>query len=202
MQSVKNSLQLIDPSSEVSTQEKTFLIRGTDEIPIYPEKNTKYSLSFRYLSRHDNQIDEPVKLLIKNNGDSVELGPCRVLSDAGLNGVRGRLVFMNDVYDFECLLGKNKILKLQTPFSDLHSVLDRKDAIRPSFKAYTADLTFDLNVYKKLFDDMDTQYCSEPEVIRDIVQKAIIDTEGQKFIQFLNEKLRELDQIVSDFTLK
>jgi extracellular factor (EF) 3-hydroxypalmitic acid methyl ester biosynthesis protein len=81
-------------------------------------------------------------------------------------------------------------------------LLAHKDAIRSSFKEYTADLTYDLSVYKKLFDEMDTQYRKEPAEIRESVQKAIIETEGQKFNQFLNFKLLELEQIVADFTVK
>ena len=160
MERAKNNLQLFDPSSEVGNQEKTFLIHGTDKIPIYAENTSKNSLSFRYLGqRRHNQPDEPARLLIKDNGDSVALGPCRILSDSNLDESGGRLVFMHDLYDFERLLGKNKILKLQIPFSDLPHVMARKDAIRPSFKEYTADLTYDLSVYKNLFDEMDLKYC-------------------------------------------
>ena len=75
MESAKNILQLTDTNSEVSNQEKTFLVRGTDKIPIYAENTSKYSLSFRYLGRrYHNQPEEPVRLLINNNGGSIELG--------------------------------------------------------------------------------------------------------------------------------
>jgi extracellular factor (EF) 3-hydroxypalmitic acid methyl ester biosynthesis protein len=203
METAKNNFQSIDTSCQVSNQEKAFLIRGSDKIPIHAENTSKYSLSFRYLGRrYNNQPDEPVRLLIRNNGDSVELGPCRVLSDTNLNRHGGRLVFTNEVYDFECLLSKNKILKLQTPFSDLPHILARKDVIRPLFKEYTADLTYDLSVYKKLFDEIDLQYRKEPAEIRESVQKAIIETEGRKFNQYLNDKLLKLEQIVADFSVK
>jgi len=203
METAKNNFQLIDTSSQVSNQEKTFLIHGADKIPIHAENTSKYSLSFRYLGRrHLNQPDELVRLLIKNNGDSVELGPCRVLSDTRLNGYGGRLVFTNEVYDFECLLNKNKILKLQTPFSDLPHILARKDVIQPSFKEYTADLTYDLSVYKKLFDEMDLQYSEESEEIRKSVQKAVLDTVGRDFMRFFHEKVEELNHIVKEFNQK
>ena len=201
MESAKNNLHLIATSSEVSNQEKAFLIQGTDKIPIYAENTSKYSLSFRYLGRrHHNQPEEPVRLLIKNNGDSVELGPCHILSDANHDGYGGRLVFTNAVYDFECLLGKNKILKLQAPFSDLPHMLARKDAIRPSFKEYTANLTYDLSVYKKLFDDLDLKYFEEPDEVRTAVQKAIIESEGPEFRRFFEYKLDGLKNLVDDFS--
>ena len=194
MESAKTNLQLIDTSSEVSNQEKAFLIRGTDKIPIHAENTSKYSLSFRYLDRrrHHKQ-DEPVRLLIKSSGDSVELGPCRILSDTKFNGYGGRLVFMHDLYDFECLLSKNRILKLQTSFNDLPHVMARKDAIRSSFKEYTADLTYDLSVYKNLFDEMDLKYCKEPDEVRTAVQNAIIESEGPNFRRFFEDNLDKLD---------
>jgi extracellular factor (EF) 3-hydroxypalmitic acid methyl ester biosynthesis protein len=203
MESAKNNLQLIDTSSEVSNQEKTFLIHGTDKIPIYAENTSRYSLSFRYLGRwRHNHSDEPVRLLIKDNGDSVELGPCRILSDTHLNRCGGRLVFMHDLYDFGHLLGKNKILKLQTPFSDLPHVMARKNGIRSSFKEYTADLTYDLSVYKNLFDGVDSQYGEdqEDEEVRKCVQRAIINSEGEAFKRFLDDKLDELRHIVVDYS--
>jgi extracellular factor (EF) 3-hydroxypalmitic acid methyl ester biosynthesis protein len=201
MESAKNNLQLIDTSSEVSNQEKTFLIHGIDKIPIYAENTSKYSLSFRYLDRrrHHKQ-DEPVRLLIKSSGDSVELGPCRILSDTKFNGYGGRLVFMHDLYDFECLLGKNKIFKLQAPFRDLPDVMARKDAIRSSFKEYTADLTYDLSVYKNLFDEMDLKYCKEPDEVRTAVQNAIIESEGPNFRRFFEDNLDKLKNLVDDFS--
>jgi extracellular factor (EF) 3-hydroxypalmitic acid methyl ester biosynthesis protein len=203
MQSAKTNLQLIDTSSEVSNQEKTFLIHGIDKIPIYAENTSKYSLSFRYLGRRrHHKPDETVRLLIKNSGDSVELGPCRILSDTKLNGYGGRLVFMHDLYDFECLLGKNKILKLQAPFRDLHHVMARKDAIRSSFKEYIADLTYDLSVYKNLFDEMDLKYCEEPDEVRTAVQNAIIESEGPNFRRFFEDKLDKLKKLVDDFSQK
>ncbi|MGV7224363.1 MAG: class I SAM-dependent methyltransferase family protein [Nitrospinales bacterium] len=203
MENAKNNLRVNETNSEVSNQEKAFLIYGTDKVPIHTEITSKYSLSFRYLSqRRYKQPDEHVRLLINNNGDSVELGPCRILSDDKINGYGGRLVFTNKVYDFEFLLGKNKILKFQTPFSDLIHILARKNAIRSSFKEYTTDLTYDLNTYKNLFDEMDAQIRDEPAEVRGSVQKAIIQTEGRKFIQYLNDRLLELEQLVADFSVK
>ena len=202
MESAKNKLQLIDTSTEVSNQEKTFLLHGSNKIPIYAENVSKYSLEFRYLSEHRHQTNKPVKLLIKNNGDSVELGPCRILLDNKLNGYGGRLVFLQDVYDFECLLGKNKILKLQAPFSNLPQLLARKNAIRSSFKTYAANLTYDLNVYKNLFDEIDSQYGEEQKDVRGYIQKAVIDSEGSIFKRFLDERLDELQHIVVDFSLE
>lgn len=201
MEAAKKNTQLIDTRTEVSLQEKTFLVHGTQKVPIRAQVASKYSLFFHYLENHPLlDPNEPINLLIRNNGQSVELGPCRILPGPDLNGYHGRLVFIQAVYDFECLLGSDKINELQAPFSDLPLVLRRKDTIRPSFKEYTANLTYDLNVYKKLFDSLDSQYCEEPDDVRESIQNAIFNTEGQKFMRFLDEKLDELKNTISDFS--
>jgi extracellular factor (EF) 3-hydroxypalmitic acid methyl ester biosynthesis protein len=202
MESAKNNLQLVDTSTEVTNQEKIFLIHGTKKIPIYAKNSSKYSLQFRYLDQHIDHNEKPVKLLIKNNGDSIELGPCRILTDSDLNGYSGRIVFTENVYDIQSLFLYKKVIKLQSAFSDLPLILDRKGNIRKTFKEYTGDLVYDLSVYKKIFDDLDSQYRDEPENVRKSVQKAIINSEGQKFMRFFHEKVEELNHVVKDFNQK
>jgi len=201
METAKQPLQIIDTSTEVSLQEKTFLVQGSQKFPIHAECASKYSLFFRYIEDHPfTDSDKSVNLLIQNNGDSVELGPCRVLSGPDLNGYAGRLVFVRDVYDIESLLSQNKIKKLQAPTSDLQLVLARKEKVRSSFKKYIANLSYDLSVYKKLFDDLDLKYREEPEEVRTAVQKAIIESEGPDFRRFFEDKLAELRNLVTDFS--
>ena len=201
MATAENHFQSINPSSNVKNPEKTFLIHGNDKIPIHAENTSQYSLTFRYLDRRPHHHpDKPVRLLVKNNGDNVELGPCRVLPDGNFKGYGGRLVFTNELYDFDSLLNHNEILKLKTSFDDLPHMISHKDAIRSSFKEYTADLIYDLSVYKNLFDEMDTRYRQEPAEIRDSVQKTIIDSEGPGFMKFFHEKVEELNRIVKEFS--
>ncbi len=196
----KDRVQPIDSSTEVSIQEKTFLVHGTRQIPIQAECASKYSIFFRYLDGHHYpDSDEPVKLLIRNNGQSVELGPCRILPGPYLNGYAGRLVFLRDVYDFQSLFKDSKVVKLQSAFHDLPLILARKAKISPAFKAYVADLKYDLQVYKNLFDDLDSQYSDEPEEVKNAVQEAIIETEGPKYCQFFDNKLEELEYLVENF---
>ena len=197
----KNKAQPIDTSTEVSLQEKTFLVHGTRQVPIRAEYASKYSLFFRYLENHPfGDPDEPVNLLIRNNGQSVELGPCRILPGPELNGYAGRLVFLRDVYDIRSLFKENKVVKLQSPFHDLPLIFARKGNLKPAFKAYVADLKYDLQVYKSLFDDLDSKFCQEPEDVRSAVEKAIIETEGRNFRRFFEDKLDELKSLVDDFS--
>lgn len=201
METAKKPLQIIDTSTEVSLQEKTYLVYGSEKFPIQAECASKYSLFFRYLNdRHIINTDGPVNLLLKNNGDRVELGPCRILPNPNLNGYAGRIVFIENVYDIQSLLSDKKVIKLQSGFSGLAQILDRKGSIHESFKAFTADLSYDLSVYKRTFDDLDSQYRNEPKEVKDSIQMAIIDSEGQNFMKFFHDKVADLNHKVIDFS--
>lgn len=180
---------------------KGFLLYKSNKIPISAKYASKYSLLFKYSDNQDFLgIDGSVNLLIQNNGQSVELGPCRILPNHGPNGYSGRLVFEGDIFDLERFFSTRKLSTLQSPFEDLPLLLSRKEKIKPAFVEYTAKLTYDLNVYKGLFDSLDSQYQDEPEDVKESIQRTIIETEGDKFKRFLDEKLDELEQIVSDFS--
>ncbi len=199
----KEKAQPIDSRTEVSNQEKTFLVHGSRQVPICATYASKYSLLFRYLEDYPhNDPDQPVNLLIRNNGQSLELGPCRILPGSDVNGYEGRLVFLREVYDFQSLLKNNKVVKLQGSFSNLPQVLARKDKIRPSFKDYVANLVYDLQVYKQIFDKLDSKTAAEPEEVRRAVQEAIIRTEGPAFRRFFQNTLDELISLTDDFTPK
>jgi extracellular factor (EF) 3-hydroxypalmitic acid methyl ester biosynthesis protein len=201
MEAAKKNIQTIDTRTEVSLQEKAFLVRGTKKIPIHAESASRFSLFFRYLEDPTCiNSDKPLRLIINKNGQTVELGPCRILSNGDRNGNTGRLVFTNDVFDVECLINKNQVKKLQSPFSDLPLLLARKDKVRQSFKEYTANLRYDLQVYKSLFDSLDSKYRDEPEEVKEAVQEAIIKTKGPDFISFFEDKLDELKYLVDDFS--
>lgn len=96
----------------------------------------------------------------------------------------------------------DKLEKLQAEFFILPLIIAHRDKIKRSFKEYTANLTYDLNVYKNLFDLSDSRYADEPEEIKRSVQQAIIETEGLKFMKFLDEKLEEFENIIINFSKK
>ena len=176
------------------------LITGREKIPIDATYISRYSLLVRFLD--GNSVSDGAnfsKLVIQINGEIFELGPCRVISEPNIVGYAGRLIFLRDVYDLERLLFNNKIVKLQNAFLNLPLVLAYKDKIRQSFKNYTADLTYDLSVYKNIFDSLDAEIQDEPENIKKELQKAIIETEGKKFMCFLDDSLKELERIVVPF---
>ena len=194
MKAAKKNTQFLDTGTEVSLQEKAFLVHGSRKVPIHAEYASKYSLFFRYLEDDPlNDSDKPVNLLIRNNGQSVEVGPCSILHEPEPRGDVGRLVFLRDVYDIRSLFNNKKLVKLQAQFDGLTEVIDRKEQIHPLFKQYTADLRYDLSVYKAVFDGLDLQYQTEPNDVRKSVQQAIIETEGSNFMNFFHDKVGELE---------
>jgi len=200
METAKKHLQVVDTRAEVTLQEKAFLVHGSQQFPIDAETASKYSLFFRYAENKKlSDSNQPVNLLIQNNGDSFEIGPCRILPGSDMDGHSGCLVFCDAVYEIPTLLYEKKAVKLQAVFNDLAELRERKKAITGLFKEYTSDLAYDLSVYKKIFDDLDSRYREEPEDVSASIQKSIISSEGQNFLRFFHEKVEELNQIVKGF---
>jgi extracellular factor (EF) 3-hydroxypalmitic acid methyl ester biosynthesis protein len=201
MKTAKKNIQPIDTSTEVSLQEKIFLMHGSKKVPIRAKIASKYSLFFRYLKNHPlSDPEEPINLLVHNNGQSVVIGPCRIIPDSKINGYTGRIVFLDDVYDFQCLLNENKVIKLQGLFRDLPQVLARKDKIKQPFRDYVANLVYDLQVYRQIFDKLDSETDEEPVEVRGAVQEAILRTEGPAFRRFLQSTIDELVYLTNDFS--
>ena len=176
------------------------LIAGNEKIPVDVTYASRYSLLVRYSDfRAYGDGARFSKLVIHVNGEDCELGPCRIMSEPNIDGYAGRLIFLEDVYDLEDLFLNNRIVKLQNAFINLPLILAYKERICEEFKEYTADLTYDLSVYKGIFDDLDLELSAEPEGIRESIRGAIIDTEGKKFMRYLDERLAELHGIVGSF---
>ncbi len=177
------------------------LIDGRENIPIEAEYVSKYSLNIKFLngkSFPDGFIFP--RLIFKLNGNNVKLGPCQLLKNGNANGKHGKIVFIKDVYDFENLFFNKNIVKLQSSFINIPLILGHKDEINKEFKHHVANLTYDLNVYKDVFDQIDAQIQSEPREIRKIIRKSIIETEGRKFMAFLDDKLEELGNLVANYS--
>jgi len=201
MRSVPEKKHSLETSTEVTPQEKVFLVHGNSQIPINAKCASKFSLSFRYEGKQQvTDKDQPVNLLLQKNGQSIELGPFRIVTVPDEDGYAGRLVCIKDVFDFRKLLLEKKVIKLQAPLRDLPVIFARRKDIHQSFKDYTANLSYDLSVYKKIFDDLDSQYCDEPEDVRKSIQKAIIDAEAPNFFSFFNGSVLELGSLVSGFS--
>ena len=199
----KNESQQIDTSTAVSPQEKAFLLQGNQKIPISARYATPHSVLFQYL-KDQSAADpkKPVRLLVQNNGDSVELGPCQIFRRDDSDGDSARLVFIEDIHDLWRLFFQKQPNALQMPFHDFPRTPARKKTVRPAFKKYTADLHGDLTAYKRMFDGLDREYQNEPENKKALIQKSIIQSEGAIFKDFLQDRAKELIHQVADFNQK
>lgn len=178
-----------------------YLVTEVDKIPILAACGSKHTVRVRFLNGH--RVDDGSRFCnfqIRFNGTEFHLGPCRLSRNPQTDGYDASLAFLADVYNLETLFTEKKLISLRDAFSNLPLVLDYKSKIKPFFKDYTANLSYDLNVYRSFFDDLDREYAKEPPEARDQIQKVIIETEGRKFMGFLDEKLGELERMISGFT--
>ncbi|UCH63505.1 MAG: class I SAM-dependent methyltransferase [Fidelibacterota bacterium] len=185
-------------------EEYTFqalLVDDKGKIPIEAKYSAKFAVQIKFL---DDQIREDGyefrNLVFIIDDEQVDLGPCRFLTQSEGDGHAGYLFFVGDIYDLDSLLFHKKKVILQGPFGNLPIILEHKHKIRQQFKDYTASLTYDLSVYKNLFDSLDAEYAFEPEMVRKVVQQTIIANEGKTFFEYFDSQLRELQRIVADFS--
>jgi len=180
---------------------KASLALGKKEIPVDARYASRYSLLIRFNNGNSfTDGTEFSELTVKVNGSSEKLGRCRLLSEPNIDGYAGRVTFVNDVYDLQSLIFDHKVVRLQSAFFNIPLILGHKQDIQATFKNYTADLTYDLNVYKSFFDKLDSEHADEPPEIREAVQQAVINTEGREFMKFLDRRLIELERLVSGFS--
>ena len=177
-----------------------YLIMETEKIEILASLASRYSLIINCCNGKritDGSAFSRVVLKIKD--EDFQLGPGRILAEPEALGRTGKLVFTEKVYDLEALFLKKKIIKLQSSFSNLPLVLAQKKKIKSVFKDFTGDLRYDLSIYKSFFDKVDLEYDKEQKNIKDSIQSAILESEGRKFMNFMDQKIDELRDLVSDF---
>ncbi len=173
---------------------------GGNKIPIEAMYASKYSLLVNFPDGNEYPDQTEFKSLsLSIDDDHFVFGSCVLNLEANIDGYAGRLVFVDNVYNFDILMKKKVYVNLQTVFYNLSLILTHKDNIRQSFKDYTSNLSYDLSVYKQYFDNLDAEYANEPESIKDTIQKVILESEGRKFMDFLSLKLDELKEQIRDF---
>ncbi len=178
-----------------------YLLNGDERLPVKVREASRYSL----LVASDAPPPDGAEFrgFVLGGGDQpVELGPCVfLLSESESEGEgRGRLVFPRELYDFHKLLGRGELHTLETYFNGLPLILNQKKSIRPEFREYVAELTFDLNVYKSYFDELDASLADEPESVRSVAVNSVLETKGREFLGFLDETLRKLEELIKDYT--
>jgi extracellular factor (EF) 3-hydroxypalmitic acid methyl ester biosynthesis protein len=138
------------------------------------------------------------------SGRSVELGRCRLergddaprrrKEDPPSEAPVGRLVFKDRIYDFSGLLGRRVISDLQERVNQLPMAWNRRQAIGNEFRAFVADLLFDLQVYRAVFDDLDARLATESEETRKELQALARQQEYPRFRTWFEERVAELER--------
>jgi extracellular factor (EF) 3-hydroxypalmitic acid methyl ester biosynthesis protein len=142
------------------------------------------------------------KLFLNITDEEVEFSKCRFISERAHRDFVGRLIFLDDVYDFENIIFKKKFVNISTSFHNLPLVLSQKNWISDSFKNYTSRVVYDLAVYKYFFDDLDRKYANESHEVRRVAQEILIEKEGRKFMRFFDSTLEELEREIATFDKK
>lgn len=139
------------------------------------------------------------RLQLKVGGQSIDLGACRFLLQPNTSPMEGRIIFRDEQYDLPELLARNRLTSSSAVFN-LPLILAQKDRVTQAFKEYSANLTFELSVYKQYLDEIDRQYLNEPPIVQEHLQKLFIEKEGRDFLAFFHEKVQRLRAHARMFT--
>lgn len=187
--------------SENTTIVEGHLAQGSNRFPVRLMHSSKYSLNAIFMDGHDfisgTEFDS---LTMTLNNEQFEFGRCILLSEANIDGHAGRLVFKDDVYNFDILFTKHITVNLDTFFYNLPLIITHKNNVKREFKDFTSNLSYDLSVYKQYFDNLDQEYQNERPEVADEIQRIIIDSEGRKFMTFLDTTLDQLENEIVGFS--
>ncbi len=170
------------------------------EVKIY--RGSKYSLLLDFVRQNQFQ-DETLfdSLEINIEGGVYNLDKCIFILDRGENTQSsGSLVFRHNLYDFDSLFFNSQIVDLGSVSNDRELLMLQKKEIKQSFKTYTANLTYDIELFRQFFNRMDKQIAREPDYVRSAATQTLLETEGEKFIQFLKKQQKELEKQIRNFT--
>lgn len=140
-------------------------------------------------------------------GNWVSLGSCRYEAGDSMPRRRkedpppdvpvGRLVFRERIYDFSGLLPRRAISDLQQRVNNLPLAWNRRHAISPEFRAFVADLLFDLQVYRSVFEELDQRLQGESQQTRDELQALAREQEYPRFRSWFDERVAELERLTA-----
>ncbi len=186
-------------------QEKVFnaqLHKGHDVVDVKLYRGTKFSLlidfSKKNLFKNLTFFDT---LSINFHGKIYELKHCLFILDRGDNDqYSGSLIFPDNLYDFDFLFFNDRMIDLVTMSNDRSLLMQQKEEIKDSFKTFTANLTYDIELFRQFFSNLDKQLAREPDYVRDAATETLLKTEGNKFIAYLKKQQKELEKVIANFT--
>jgi extracellular factor (EF) 3-hydroxypalmitic acid methyl ester biosynthesis protein len=171
---------------------------GIEIIAAYGSKNSLFVNFKEKVWFKNGQEFERTEIVVNN--ETIALGKCVYKNEQDVPNFAGRIIFISDVYDFGNIFSINRMANLDAFFQNLPLVLAQKKKAKDSFLKYTSDLTYDLRVYQKFFEELDDIYKKEPPDVYSAAQKTIIETQGRKFFHYFDGQLDELEKITREFT--
>jgi len=149
-------------------------------------------------------------LRLRCGDNEILLGPCRFephvdiprrrRDDAPLGPGDGRLLFLEQIYDFSTLFRTGAVIDVRHKVEQLPLLWGRKGEIRRSFRDYTSSLVYDMQVYRALFDAIDRSMEGELPQVRDLIHHVAVTAEYPGFQRFYDQMVRELEQEVREFS--
>ncbi|XDD51650.1 class I SAM-dependent methyltransferase [Leptospira sp. WS92.C1] len=142
------------------------------------------------------------RFTIQLEGKEFELGKCRLVPTKGKDAltVEYSVLLQDDIIDIVDLTGRSRLTVYDTGLFNLQLILNQKEKVSQRFKEYSSNLTFELNVYKQFFDDLNRQFLKEPELVQGHLHQMILDREGQSFIEFFDSKVKDLAEQTKHFS--
>jgi len=170
---------------------------GGQRTPTVLSTGTRLSLRARFLGPPpaDRTIFE--RVLVKLGEREARLSRCRFHADAPDGG---HLVFLDEVYDARSLVYDRKLVDLRGAFQSVPAVLGQKETVRPEFRAFVSDLTYDLSIWKRFFDDQDAVLAQEPAAAAAAAREALLESVGRSFMAYLDRQLARLAEVTAGFT--
>jgi extracellular factor (EF) 3-hydroxypalmitic acid methyl ester biosynthesis protein len=178
---------------------QAWLTAGKKRITVQAAYASRYSVWVE--GNGDSYGPEIENLEISLNDKLIQIGRCRVLP--GRNGERARrLVAVGRTHDFEKLFFHAKIETLESAAANLPLIFGYKNSIDPAFRNFVSDLTYDLNVFINVLDEMDGDCRDEPPEVQEIIQRSIIGSVGKDLQDYMEKQIGQLDRVVGGFSEK
>lgn len=147
---------------------------------------------------------------LRRKESTLPLGPCRFyphpkhplrrVDDPPPPSGSGRLVPLEEIYDFRSLLRKGSVTTLQQRLDQLPLVWNRKSQIQPAFRQFVGELLYDLQVYRSAFDEIDRNLASEPAEVAENIRSLLLRERYGGFDQLFNQGLSRLEEFAADMS--
>ncbi|HJW75973.1 MAG TPA: class I SAM-dependent methyltransferase [Thermoleophilia bacterium] len=138
---------------------------------------------------------------------TIELGRCRYFphdahphrraTDPPPKPGHGRLVPVDEVVDFRALMEKGSVVPLAEHVRQLPLIYRRKHEVSDSFRTYTSELAYDLQVFRSVLDEIDRSLATEPSAVAELVRAAAVASQWGPFCELFDRRLAELEPLVA-----